>query len=124
MFDFVGKRNFYYLLSLLVLIPGVISLLIPPALKPGIEFSSGTTFTARFQSAVDEERSALRDGRARAPRGAGAADEREQVPDPHDGAEGDRLRRLIWVPPPPGSGRIWRRRSWIGSGTWSTPRAT
>ena len=55
MFDFVGKRNFYYLLSLLVLIPGIISLLIPPALKPGIEFSSGTTFTARFQNEVDEE---------------------------------------------------------------------
>jgi preprotein translocase subunit SecF len=55
MFDFVGKRNFYYLLSLLVLIPGVISLLIPPALKPGIEFSSGTSFTARFQNTVKEE---------------------------------------------------------------------
>jgi preprotein translocase subunit SecF len=55
MFDFVGKRNFYYLLSLLVLLPGVISLLIPPALKPGIEFSSGTTFTARFQNAVKEQ---------------------------------------------------------------------
>jgi preprotein translocase subunit SecF len=55
MFDFVGKRNFYYLLSLLVLVPGIISLLIPPALKPGIEFSSGSMMTARFQNAVDEE---------------------------------------------------------------------
>ncbi len=55
MFDFVGKRNFYYLLSVLVLIPGVISLLIPPALKPGIEFSSGTSFTARFQNEVKQE---------------------------------------------------------------------
>src|SRR4030042_3249392 len=55
MLDFVGKRNLYYLLSLLVLIPGIISLLIPPALKPGIEFSSGTSFTARFQNTVKEE---------------------------------------------------------------------
>ena len=67
MFDFVGKRNLYYLLSLLVLIPGVISLLIPPALKPGIEFSSGTTFTARFQNEVKEEQLALRTGQPRSP---------------------------------------------------------
>lgn len=53
-FDFVGKRHLFYLLSLLVLIPGVVSLLIPPALKPGIEFSSGTTFSVRFQSEVDQ----------------------------------------------------------------------
>ncbi len=55
MFDFVGKRNLYYLISLLVLIPGIVSLLIPPALKPGIEFSSGTSFTARFQNEVKQE---------------------------------------------------------------------
>jgi preprotein translocase subunit SecF len=62
-FDFVHKRNWYYLLSLLVLLPGVISLAIPPALKAGIEFTSGTTFTARFQNEVDESelRSALSD---------------------------------------------------------------
>lgn len=63
MFDFVGRRNWYYLLSLLVLLPGVISLIIPPALKAGIEFTSGTTFTARFQQDVNENdlRSALGD---------------------------------------------------------------
>jgi preprotein translocase subunit SecF len=62
-FDFVGKRNWYYLLSLLVLIPGIVSLLIPPALRPGIEFSSGTTFTARFQNEVEQQdlRSAMSD---------------------------------------------------------------
>ncbi len=62
-FDFVGRRNWYYLLSLLVLIPGVVSLLIPPALKPGIEFTSGTTFTVRFQDEVGQEdlRSAMAD---------------------------------------------------------------
>jgi preprotein translocase subunit SecF len=54
-FDFVGKRHLFYLLSLLVLIPGVVSLLIPPALKPGIEFSSGSTFSVRFQKEVDQE---------------------------------------------------------------------
>lgn len=41
MFDFVGRRNWYYLLSFLVLLPGMISLAIPPSLKPGIEFTGG-----------------------------------------------------------------------------------
>jgi preprotein translocase subunit SecF len=53
--DFVGKRNWYYLLSLLIIVPGVISLLIPPALLPGIEFTSGTTFTIEFSQPVSQE---------------------------------------------------------------------
>jgi preprotein translocase subunit SecF len=61
MFDFVRRRNFYYLLSLLVLVPGIISLAIPPSLKPGIEFTGGTTFTVRFAQNVHQDalRSAL-----------------------------------------------------------------
>ncbi len=61
MFDFVGRRKWYYLLSLLVLLPGMISLAIPPSLKPGIEFTGGTTFTVRFGQDVEQEemRSAL-----------------------------------------------------------------
>jgi preprotein translocase subunit SecF len=54
MLDFVQKRNWYYLLSLLVLLPGVISLIIPPGLKPGIEFSSGSMFEVSFQNTVKE----------------------------------------------------------------------
>jgi len=52
--DFVGRRGFYYLLSLAILVPGVISLLIPPALRPGIEFSAGSSFTVRFEQAVNQ----------------------------------------------------------------------
>ncbi len=55
MIDFVGKRNWFYLASLIVLIPGAISLLIPPRLKPGIEFTSGTTFSVKFTVDVDSE---------------------------------------------------------------------
>ncbi|GIW05912.1 MAG: protein-export membrane protein SecF [Dehalococcoidia bacterium] len=55
MLDFVAKRNWYYLLSLLFIIPGVISLLIPPALVPGIEFTSGTTFTIQFSRPVAQD---------------------------------------------------------------------
>ena len=47
--DLVGKRGWFYLFSLLILLPGIISLAIPPRLKPGIDFSSGSTFTVRFQ---------------------------------------------------------------------------
>ena len=52
--DFVGRRGFYYLLSLAIMVPGVISLVVPPALKPGIEFSAGSSFTIRFEQSVSQ----------------------------------------------------------------------
>ncbi len=58
MLDIVGKRYYFFLLSLLVLVPGVISLLLPGGLRPGIDFSSGSIMTVRFEQAVDQ--SALR----------------------------------------------------------------
>jgi preprotein translocase subunit SecF len=48
MLNLVSKRNWFYAASILILVPGIISLLIPPRLKPGIEFTSGTTFAFRF----------------------------------------------------------------------------
>jgi len=48
MLDLVGKRNWFYLASFLLVVPGVISLMIPPRLQPGIEFTSGTTFSFRY----------------------------------------------------------------------------
>jgi protein-export membrane protein SecD/preprotein translocase SecF subunit len=61
--DFVHRRGWYFLLSVVILIPGVISLLIPPALKPGVEFAAGTSMTVRFEESVSAEdlRSALAD---------------------------------------------------------------
>lgn len=47
--NLVGNRKFYFLLSFLVMVPGLISLSVPPRLKPGIEFTSGTTATYRFE---------------------------------------------------------------------------
>src|SRR3990172_9045248 len=55
MLDIVGKRYWYFLFSLLVIVPGVISLAIPPAFKPGVEFTSGSTTTLRFEQPVDQE---------------------------------------------------------------------
>jgi protein-export membrane protein SecD/preprotein translocase SecF subunit len=53
--DFVHRRGWYFLLSVVILIPGIISLLTPPALKPGIEFASGTSMTVRFEESVAAE---------------------------------------------------------------------
>ncbi len=58
MLDVVGKRYIFFLLSILVLVPGIISLALPGGLKPGIDFSSGSIMTVRFEQQVDQ--SALR----------------------------------------------------------------
>jgi len=52
MLDLVGRRRWFYLVSFLVLLPGIISLIIPPALKAGIEFTSGTNFSVHFAEDV------------------------------------------------------------------------
>ncbi len=52
--DFVGKRQWFYLFSLLIVLPGTISLLLPNGFRKGIEFSSGTSFTAKFEQVVSE----------------------------------------------------------------------
>ena len=63
MLDLVAKRNWFYLFSALILIPGAISLLIPPRLKPGIEFTGGTTFSFTYaQPATSEQVKSLLSG--------------------------------------------------------------
>lgn len=52
--DMVGKRRWFFLLSAIVILPGVISLLIPPALYLGIEFTGGSTLSVEFTSPVSE----------------------------------------------------------------------
>lgn len=54
MLDFVGKRYWFFLFSALIIVPGIISLLIPPALNPGIEFTSGSTLNVRFEQQVQQ----------------------------------------------------------------------
>lgn len=55
MLDLVSKRNWFYLFSFLLVVPGVISLMIPPRLRPGIEFTSGTTFSFRYAEQTSTE---------------------------------------------------------------------
>jgi preprotein translocase subunit SecF len=55
MLNLVARRNWFYLFSFLIVIPGVFSLMIPPRLKPGIEFTSGTTFSFRYAEQTTSE---------------------------------------------------------------------
>lgn len=54
MLDLVGKRHWFFLISAILIIPGLISLAIPPRLKAGIEFSSGSTLTLRFEQPIQQ----------------------------------------------------------------------
>ena len=53
MLDFVSKRKWFFLLSGLIIVAGIIALSIS-RLNLGIEFSSGTTMTIVFESHVDQ----------------------------------------------------------------------
>lgn len=52
MIDLVSKRNWFFLISALVIIPGILSLVIF-GLKPGVDFSSGTAMTLQFDKEVE-----------------------------------------------------------------------
>ncbi len=54
MLDIVGKRYWFFLLSILVLVPGVISLVLPGGLRPGIDFASGSIMTVQFDKVIDQ----------------------------------------------------------------------
>ena len=62
MLDIVGKRGWYFLFSALIIIPGILSMLLPPGwatldsgLRPGIDFTSGSVFNVTFSADVDED---------------------------------------------------------------------
>ncbi len=53
MIDIVNKRNWFFLISILLLVPGIISML-AFGFRLGIDFSSGTVMTLRFSQPVDQ----------------------------------------------------------------------
>ncbi len=53
--NIVGKRRWFYLLSAIILIPSIISLIIPPSLFLGIEFTGGSTISVAFEDPVAEQ---------------------------------------------------------------------
>jgi preprotein translocase subunit SecF len=60
--DLVGSRHRFFLASGIVLLVSLVLLAIPPSLRPGIEFTSGTTALIRFAQPVDQ--AAVRDAYA------------------------------------------------------------
>ena len=58
-FDLVANRKWLYLVSGGMMVIALILLAIPPSLRPGIEFTAGTTTQLRFKKAVTEDQ--LRD---------------------------------------------------------------
>lgn len=61
MIDFVRNRRLFYVLSAIVMIPGIISLVLPGGLNPGIDFTSGTLMTVQFQRPEPVEQADVRD---------------------------------------------------------------
>ena len=52
----VNRRFWYFAISGAVILPGIVSLIFPPAFNTGIEFSSGSTIEVRFINPADRDR--------------------------------------------------------------------
>lgn len=52
MLDIIGKRYWYLLASAIVIIPGLVSLLMAPGLKLGVDFTGGTLWEMKFNTPV------------------------------------------------------------------------
>jgi preprotein translocase subunit SecF len=50
--DLVGKRYLFFLISALIIIPGLISLIVPPGLQLGVDFTGGTLWEIQFSKPV------------------------------------------------------------------------
>jgi len=62
MLDIVGKRGWYFLISALIIFPGLVSMMAPPGwlsgnsgLRAGIDFSSGSVMNVTFREPVEED---------------------------------------------------------------------
>jgi preprotein translocase subunit SecF len=55
LYDLVAKRYWFFAISAIVILPGLISLLLPGGLRPGIDFTSGSIMTVRFERTVEQQ---------------------------------------------------------------------
>ena len=53
MINIIGKRYWYFLLSALIIVPGLVSLLLPGGLLLGIDFTGGTLWEIQFNHQVE-----------------------------------------------------------------------
>ena len=59
--DFVGKRFWFFIISSLVIAPGIVFLILAPGLNPGIDFTGGSSMTLRFSEESTIEQEQVRD---------------------------------------------------------------
>ncbi|MXW34636.1 MAG: hypothetical protein F4Z60_03245, partial [Chloroflexi bacterium] len=52
--DLVGTRKWFFLFSGALVVASLVLLALPPTLRPGIEFTAGTTTLVRFEREVDQ----------------------------------------------------------------------
>ena len=53
--DFVSRRNWFFAASFVVVLVGIISLLLPNGLRPGLEFTGGSSMALGFEGDVKQE---------------------------------------------------------------------
>ena len=53
--DFISRRNWFFIISFVVMLVSIISLLIPDGLNTGLEFTGGSSMTLEFQEDVSQE---------------------------------------------------------------------
>lgn len=59
--DFVGKRFWFFVISSLVIAPGIIFLILAPGLRPGIDFTGGSSMTIQFPEGTSVDQKELRE---------------------------------------------------------------
>jgi preprotein translocase subunit SecF len=52
MIDIVARRYLFFLISAIIIIPGLISLVVPPGLQLGVDFTGGTLWQIKFDQPV------------------------------------------------------------------------
>lgn len=53
--NFIRIRGWFFIFSALLILPGIVFLIIAPGLKPGIDFTGGSTLTIQVSNSVDQE---------------------------------------------------------------------
>ena len=59
--DFVGKRFWFFIISLLIIAPGIVFLILAPGLRPGIDLTGGSSMTLRFSDESNINQQEVRD---------------------------------------------------------------
>jgi preprotein translocase subunit SecF len=54
LWDLVSKRHWFLLISFIMVVPGLISLVLPGGIRPGIDFTSGSIMVFRFEQGAEQ----------------------------------------------------------------------